>query len=103
MRVKSLQISNRKSKWAESNKNSDEYHDEDDVSHLPRIGLNTNTHQLLNTVNIKTIIDLKTISVDHLPPIREIEALHRKAHQHSLPGQSLNKLVDDRLAQNPYE
>ena len=102
LRVKSLKINNRKSKWVENHQSPDEYHD-DDVSRLPRIGLNTKTHQSLNKLNIKTIMDMKAIPVDNLPPIRGIEALHYKAHQHSLPGQSPNKLVDHRLVQNPYE
>ena len=44
LRVKSLQVNNRKSKWVENHQNRDEYFDEDDVSRLRGIGTSTKTH-----------------------------------------------------------
>ena len=65
--VKSLKIEGRRSKWVKQQPKIGRIHDQDDISSLPRVGINTKTHQSMSQRGIKTIDNLKRLFLTNSP------------------------------------
>ena len=78
------------------------YHDNDSIAHLPRVGKEKTYNELISH-GIRSILDLKRLDSDQLPPVRGIRQMHQNSLTKSLSGSHPTETVDHRQAQNPYE
>ena len=101
-RVRNLAVTGRRSKWVTNTRDKNRFHDNDSISHLPRVGY-TKTYDKMISHGIRTILDLKNHDPDQVPPVWGVRLMHRDALTRSLPGFYPTEMVDHRQAQNPYE
>ena len=70
-RVRNLAVTGRRSKWVTNTQDKNRFHDNDSISHLPRVGTDKTYNDLVSH-GIRTILDLKLAEPEQLPPIRGI-------------------------------